>query len=207
MRTYKTPLLLTALLWAVVAFIAPAARAEDAAPSPEVQFVQKMGDKALVQLTDKTLSRAARSARAHQILRDNFDIPTIARFALGPYWREATEAEKTEYMSLFESMIVETYATRFEDYSGQSFKVDGARNDDERNSMVSSKIIQKGGPPVSVEWHIRKKDGHMKVVDVIVEKISMSVTQRDDFVSVIQGSGGKVSALIESMRTRQGKKK
>jgi phospholipid transport system substrate-binding protein len=200
---------LAVLIWTAVLFSGPVgvsqARAEDTTQTPEAQFVQKMGDKALVQLTDKALPRPAREQRARQILRDHFDVPTIARFALGPYWRDATDVEKKEYMGLFEEMIVQTYTTRFEDYSGQSFKVDGAREEDERNYIVSSKILQNGGPPVDVEWHIRKKDGGLKVVDVIVENISMSVTQRDDFASVIQGGGGKMSALLESLRARSKK--
>lgn len=212
MTSRKLTLLLTVMAWAIALFAAPAAAlfaapaayaADNRAMSPAAEFVQKLGDRALLQLTDKNLPRAEREKRARTILRDGFDVPTIARFALGPYWREATDAEKKEYMDLFENMIVQTYTTRFEDYSGQSFKVDGSREDDERNSIVSSRILQNGGPPVNIEWHVRKKEGGLKVVDVIVENISMSVTQRDDFASVIQGGGGKVSALIDSMRKKK----
>lgn len=186
----------------VIALASPAA-AENKPLSPPAQFVQKLGDQALVELTDKTLGRAAREARAHTLLTRHFDIQTIGRFALGPAWREASEAEKKEYMRLFEDMIVKTYTSRFEEYSGQSFQVDGMREDGDRDHIVNSRILQKGGPPVLVDWRVRKKDGSFKIVDVIVESISMSVTQRSDFSAVIQRGGGKVEALLVSLRTRK----
>jgi phospholipid transport system substrate-binding protein len=205
MNTQKLSLIVTLLAWTVSVLIAPPARAESpvAALSPAGQFIQKLGDQALMELTDAKLPRATREARARTLLNTYFDVPTIGRFALGTYWRVATDAEKAEYVGLFEDMIVKTYTTRFEGYSGQSFKVDGAREDGEKDSIVSSRIVQKGGPPVMVEWRVRKKNGGMKVVDVVVESISMSVTQRSDFSSVIQSKGGKVSALLDSLRARK----
>lgn len=183
---------------------APAAQAQPLDPeATSVAFVQKMGDKALTSLTGKDISDEIRVQRVRELLRDNFDIKTIGRFVLGPSWRSATEAQKKEYMSLFEDMIVETYAQRFKEYSGQSFKVSSANRLSDRDTLVKSSIMQENGPPVSVDWRVRNKNGDMKVVDVIVEDISMSVTQRSDFTSVIN-SGGGMDGLINSLRKRVG---
>lgn len=202
MATTRTVLLAAIALFA--AFFAPVARAETAAP--EVAFVQRLGDKALMQLTDKALPRKAREKSARALLRENFDVPTIARFALGPSWREATDAQKRAYMGLFEDMIVSTYTGRFEGYSGQSFKAENARAEEGGDSTVFSQILQKDGPPVNVEWRVRRKDGRLKIIDVIVESISMSVTQRSDFSAVIE-RGGSIDALIESLRAHKDDKK
>ena len=69
--------------------------------------------------------------------------------------------------------------------------------------MVTSQVIQKDGPPVNLQWRVRKKDGGLRVVDVVVEGVSMSVTQRSDFASVIQSGGGKLDALIAHLRDRK----
>lgn len=193
-----------ALALAVPAHLSFATESKETAA---VTFVQKLGDKALSSLTDKAIARATRESRVRTLLEENFDLPTIGRFALGTYWRTATAAEKTEYMNLFEDMIVQTYTSRFEDYSGQSFKVIKSSKSGENDFIVNSQIIQKDGPPVSVDWRVREKNGQMKIVDVIVENISMSVTQRSDFSSVIQNGGGKVKALIASLRDRKKAKK
>ena len=41
------------------------------------------------------------------------------------------------------------------------------------------------------------------MIDVLIENVSMSVTQRADFDAVINSGGGKVEALLDSLRKRQ----
>ena len=171
--------------------------------SPPARFVQKLGDTALMSLTEKNVNRTTREKRVREILRNNFDIQTIGRFALGTYWKDASESQRAEYMDLFEDMIVQTYTTRFEDYSGQTLKVDGSAASGASDSIVTSQVIQKDGPPVNLEWRVRNKDGAPRVVDVVVEGVSMSVTQRSDFSAVIQRGGGKIDVLLDTLRERK----
>lgn len=204
MNVFRTMMGLAALSLIVAFAAVPATQAQPLDPEvTSVAFVQKMGDKALTSLTGKDISDEVRSQRVRTLLRDNFDIKTIGRFVLGPSWRTASDAQKQEYMGLFEDMIVETYAQRFKEYSGQSFKVSSADTLSDRDTLVKSTITQVNGPPVSVDWRVRSKSGSLKVVDVIVEDISMSVTQRSDFSSVIN-SGGGMDGLIQSLRKRLG---
>ena len=169
--------------------------------SAAAAFIQNMGNEALTSLTARDLPSAERASRVRTLLRNNFDVPTISRFVLGRGWNTATEAQKAEYQKLFEDMIVKTYTKRFADYSGQSFKVNSSAPTDNGDSIVRSQILQNDGPPVQVDWRVRPKGGHMKVVDVVVEQISMSQTQRSDFESVM-GSNGDVEALLKSLRAR-----
>ena len=164
------------------------------------QFVQKLGDMALASLTDKSMPRAEREQRVRAILENNFDILAIGRFAMGAYWRDASEAQRSEYLSLFENSLVNTYTTRFEDYSGQTLRVKGFNASGDTDSIVLSEIVQKDGPSVNVEWRVRKEGNNFKIVDVIVEGISMSITQRSDFASVIQHGGGSIDTLLASLR-------
>lgn len=168
--------------------------------SPAANFIQDLGNTALMSLTEKKLDRKTRENRVREILRKNFDIAAIGKFALGTHWRSASESQRSDYMKLFEDMIVQTYTTRFEDYSGQELKVNGSTPSG-KDFIVSSQVVQKDGPSINLEWRVRNQDG-MKVVDVIVEGVSMSVTQRSDFSAVIQKSGGSLDALLSSMRER-----
>ena len=45
---------------------------------------------------------------------------------------------------------------------------------------------------VKVDWHLTDRNGTYKISDVMVDGISMAVTQRSEFASVIQRSGGHV---------------
>lgn len=167
-------------------------------------FVQGLGDTALMSLTGKDINRKTRETRVRAILRKNFDLPSIGKFALGTQWRQTSDKERAEYMDLFEDMIVQTYTTRFEDYSGQELKVDKSITDKNGDFLVASQVIQKEGPAVNLQWRIRNKDGALRVEDVIVENISMSLTQRSDFAAVMQQGGG-VESLLVSLRERSKK--
>ncbi len=189
--------------FAFILFASPAAFAAKTDGTPAAQFVQKMGDKALTSLTARELEGNVRAQRVRSLLHDNFDVQTIGRFVMGPSWKTATPAQKSQYISLFEDMIVATYTKRFSEYSGQSFKVTGSSAAGGSDSLVKSQILQKDGPPVMVDWRVRNKDGGFKVVDVVVESISMTMTQRDDFAGVISSKG--IDGLLDVLRQRAGK--
>ena len=179
--------------------LASATEPQTAAATPS-QFVQSLGDTALSSLTDKKTPRAIREKRVREILENNFDIQTIGKFAMGTYWKDASDTQRKEYLDLFENTLVSAYTTRFEDYSGQALKVHGFTNSGATDFIVASRVIQKDGPAINLEWRVRKEDSGLKIVDVVVEGISMSVTQRSDFSSVIQHGGGNIDTLLTSLR-------
>lgn len=206
--TARRPLSILVSFFMTLAFLLSltsisAATEAKSASSPPAKFVQRLGDTALMSLTGKNMDRLTREKRVREILRANFDISAIGRFAMGTYWKDASEAQRREYMDLFEDMIVQTYTTRFEDYSGQQLKVEGSIPSGDRDFIVSSQVLQQDGPPVNLEWRVRNKDGGLRIVDVVVEGVSMSVTQRSDFSAVIQRGGGGIEALLSSLRDRR----
>ena len=72
-------------------------------------------------------------------------------------------------------------------------------------AVVASEIVRPtGAPPVKVEWHLTDQRGTYKIRDVAVDGISMAVTQRSEFASVIQRNGGQVQGLITMLREKTG---
>lgn len=167
-------------------------------------FIEDLATKGISFLEDNSLNQDQRRKEFRNVLKNNFDMKTIARFALGTYWRQATKAEKKEYLALFENTVVNVYSRRFSEYNGQEFEVASARPQGKRDTIVTSYIVQNGGQKISIDWRLRqKKDGSLKIIDIMVEGVSMSVTQRSDFSSVIQRGGGKVNVLIEHLRANK----
>lgn len=163
-------------------------------------FIASMGDRGINFLGNQSMSNDAKKAEFRSLLNVSFDMATIGRFALGTYWRSATPAQQQEYQKLFRDMIVRVYSQRFSDYKGQKFEVKSARTENAKDSVVTSFIVPDSGPKVQVDWRVRNKGGSYKVVDIIVEGVSMSMTQRADFASVIQRGGGKVDSLLTYLR-------
>jgi phospholipid transport system substrate-binding protein len=193
--------LATLALGAVASAPQPAAAQELAKEAGT--FVQGLGDQAIQIITDKGLSPTDREQRFHAMFVNSFDVPAIGRFVLGRYWRTATDPQKTEFLKLFEDMIVKTYNNRFTEYKGELFSVVGARQEGD-SAMVTTNVAQPNGrQPVKVDWRVLKpKDGKLKIVDVVIEGVSMSVTQQQEFGSVIQRNGGQIEGLLATMRER-----
>jgi phospholipid transport system substrate-binding protein len=175
-----------------------------AAQTPETEgaknFIASMGDRGINFLGDTSMTEEAKKAEFRKLLNDSFDMNTIARFSLGNNWNKATPAQQQEYLQLFNDMIVKVYSKRFSDYKGQKFDVRSARQDSGKDAVVSSFIIPEQGAEVKVDWRVRNKGGAYKVVDIIVEGVSMSQTQRSDFNSVIQRGGGNIDVLLTHLR-------
>jgi phospholipid transport system substrate-binding protein len=166
-------------------------------------FIDSMGKRAIDFLADEELSIDEKQQSFRRLLEDSFDMNTIGRFSLGRYWRVSTKQQQDEYLSLFREMVIEIYSQRFEEYKGQGFETRGYRSDSPKDTIVHSFIIPKEtGAEIQVDWRVRYKNGRYKVVDVIVEGVSMSVTQRSDFSSVIQRGGGNIESLLAHLRSR-----
>lgn len=183
------------------------AKADDdfmSAKDPGV-FIDKLGEAAIHSLTAPDLNANDRRQRFRDLLQKSFNVNGIARFVLGRYWNAATEQERDEYLKLFEELIVRTYADRFSEYSGEKFTVGKIQKDTEHANYatVFSTIARPGGQLVRVDWRVRQEtDQSWRVVDVVIEGVSMSITQRSEFASVIESKGGTVKALIDTLRQK-----
>lgn len=166
-----------------------------------VGFMQSLGDRTLAVLaTDPTFNQALPQLRP--LFTQNFDMPTIGRFVLGRYWNQATPAQQTSYTDLFTEMVVRTYTRRFVGYAGQTFQINGNRADGDTDVIVQSQINQTGGaPPIAVDWRVRDYGGgSFRILDVVIEGVSMAATQRSEFSSIIQRNGGSIDALLTMMQ-------
>lgn len=191
---------LTVLLIAAALVVRPAAAAGDADPAASA-FMQKLGNDAIHELTDPAVPTPERQARFRRLLDERFDMPAISKFVLGRYWRTANEAQRAEFQALFQDFIVGSYSARFSEYRGEAFKVVGSNTESGGTVLVRSKIDMPTSEDIRVDWRLRGRGGDFVIVDIIVEGVSMAVTQRSEFASVIQSRGG-VDGLIEALRTK-----
>jgi phospholipid transport system substrate-binding protein len=170
-------------------------------PSDAVAFMNKLWDRAVEVLNNKTDS-TAREARFRELFHKDFDCPGIARFVLGRYWRAASEEEQQEFVKLFEDYVVFVYTARLSNFGGEALKVRGSRSDGD-GVIVSTDVVSPGAAsPMRIDWRLVTENGTYKISDVIVEGVSMSVTQRSEFASVVQRNGGQVRGLIAMLREK-----
>ena len=64
---------------------------------------------------------------------------------LGRYWREAKPPQQAEFVRLFKELLMQTMAERISWYNGQTFEITGGKPIDERDTMVSTRILRTVG--------------------------------------------------------------
>ena len=165
-------------------------------------FLTDLGERAVVELGDNALDEAERERRFRSLFNESVDVPAIGRFVIGPHWRRASEEDKSAFLQVFEDAIVQRFLPLFAEYSGETFSIGRIRKDanNPQHLFVTTTILQTNGEPVDVEWRVRERDGDYQILDIIAEGVSMAITLRQEYSSVIRQSG--VSGLTAQLRQK-----
>ncbi len=198
----RRTLLISAACASLGVMLAPvAARAEDIT-APSSQFVTTLADRVIRILKDKGMSKDERVKALAALFLDGFDVRAIGLFVLGIYGHKVSESEREAYLQVFKDYVVQTYAVRFNSYAGESFTVNKASPDGDNGAWVFTGIGKPGDEPTEVQWRVRKVDDAYKIIDVVVEGVSLLVTQRSEFTSVLRRNNGDVANLTALMRDK-----
>jgi len=196
--TRRTLLTVTLALLVSAAVATTATSQQDDDP---VQFVRSLGQQAVGLLADDTISSTDREREFRELLIDRFDMPSIGRLVMGRHWRQASVAQRDLFGPLFEDFVVGTYSRRLDAYRGEQLTVGRTRKVGKKVTAVGSQVTRGRGQPVDVDWMLHRKDGRWFVIDVVIEGVSMVISQRSEFATVISQQGG-IHGLIENLRTR-----
>ena len=187
----------TAIAFLVILGVLVTPRFAEAGEDP-ADFIRILGNQGLeVIRSSATLDQ--KTTYFHQMLGRDFALTDISRFVLGPYWQVASKAQRREFRSLLKDYLVHYYGQRFAQYGGETLRVIGSRTDP-AGVLVTSQIIRPQGPPIEVDWRLAVSDGRYKISDVSIDGVSMALTQRSEFVAIIQRNGGRVAGLLATMR-------
>lgn len=197
-RLARRALLLAAALLPIAA--AHAGAATDA--RTPAAFIQRVGDQTVAILRAPGVPTPERLKALVDVLDDATDLALVGRLVLGPYWRQASEQQRADYLQVFRELVVSTMAERLDSYGGETFDIVGERTVDERDTLVATRIHRPnaGSGPVAVDWRVRRTDDRFAIIDIIAEGVSMVVTQRSEVGSVVGQKG--IDGLIADMRER-----
>ncbi len=166
-------------------------------------FIENLAGEALNSLTQSQISVVDRRQRFQDLMHRYFAFNAIAKWVLGRYWRKANADQRKEYLTLFEKLMIITYADRFEKYSGETLAVEKTEIRGKNDALVHSKLQRPNGQsPIAVVWRVRPKGDSFKVVDVLVEGLSMGITQQKEFSSVIRKNNNNIDGLLSELRKR-----
>ena len=182
---------------AVLAFAAPVGTAFAQAQGDAAAFVAEFTRKGITDILAAPIANTEKQARFRDIFKTYFDLPGIGRFVLTRYWAAATPDEQAKFTRLFEDVIVYTWSRRFSEYNGQSLMIQGQQADGKDGTLVKSTIVGNNSSHFGVDWRLRKRPEGFKVLDIVVEGVSMAITYRQDYSTVISQTGSFAGLLTQ----------
>ncbi|MDX9861728.1 MAG: ABC transporter substrate-binding protein [Rhodospirillales bacterium] len=191
----------TAAILATCLAVTPASAEPDDAAR---QFITSLADRAIQALTTSDIPRAERIRRFRTLFNDHFAVNDIGKWVLGRHWSRTTPAEQTEYLRLFEDYIVASYVDRFAAYTGEKLRIVRTVTEGDGRATVFSEITlpESGKTPIRVDWRVAGVAPAIKIVDLVVEGVSMSTTLRSEFGSIVRRDGGKIDGLLTVLRDK-----
>lgn len=149
-------------------------------------------------------------ALVERVLVPHVDFERASRWVLGRYWRQASLAQRTRFISEFRTLLVRFYSNALVAFLGAHhidpgmvrflpYKADGDSNE----AVVRSLVRQPNGSEVQVNYTLHRGPTGWKVYDVTVEGISLVTTYRSSFAAEIRKDG--LDGLIHTLSERNRK--
>ncbi len=167
-------------------------------------FLSNLQETAAAQLGDNSASEQQKEERFRKLFNESFDVPAIGRFVVGRYWRGASEADRAAFLDVFEDVMVQRFLPLLTENTDERFQI-GAITPDSRNpdmAIIASQIPRAEGEPYKVGWRIREKGDQYRILDIVAEGVSMVITLRSEYATVLKRSGGKVTELTSALREK-----
>lgn len=169
-------------------------------------FIERLGDR-VVEIFAPGADYQQRLEAIKDIVRENVDFDRIGRFVAGAHLREMTPAQQGRYTTRYREYVVDATARRFSSssYRFVAFRITAIRPMPGGDTLVETKIEQghytnrvneplPDPPPLHINWRVENAGEHYKVFDVVIEDLSLALTQREEFASVIEKS--RVDGLL-----------
>jgi phospholipid transport system substrate-binding protein len=155
-------------------------------------------------LVDSPGDAASKASRLREIMRRRAAMPEIARFVAGISWRSMSEDQQERFTAAFSKFISNVYAQRFQQYSGkttaaEAFQMGRVIDAGRKGLLVQSSVVRPDEAPIAVDWLVTDRPGRTVVADIVIEGVSMLVTEREEIGSMLEARGGDVEKLIADL--------
>jgi phospholipid transport system substrate-binding protein len=184
----------------IVGFVTPVA----AEQTPR-EVVQSTSDEVLAVLAEKDLSKQERRDKVRTIVLRSMDFETLSRLVLARNWSRFSPAQQQEFIQEFQDHLASVYGRRLDDYRNEKVSIVGDRREPNGDSTVQTKILRGGGSnDIEVDYRLRESNGQWKVIDFIVEEISMVANFRSQFQDIVASGGPEKLLQLLKEKTAAG---
>ena len=128
------------------------------------------------------------------------DVNIIARSTLGPDSRRASSGQLKAYTSAFRGYIARKYGKRFREFIGGRIEVQGVRKVKSWQE-VKTTVYLRGSAPFTVLFLVSDKSGKDLFFDMVIEGVSLRLSERTEIGSMLDQRQGNIDALIRDLKS------
>ena len=165
--------------------------------------VEQITSRVIAILADPATSADDKRHRVEDVVYANIDFETLSRLVLARNWSRFTEPQQAEFMKQFKEHLAMTYGRNVENYKNEKVTITGSREETKSDWTVKTKILRGGPGDILVDYRLRQRDGSWRIIDVIIEGVSLVSNFRSQFQDVV--SGGGPEHLIALLREKNAK--
>ena len=166
-------------------------------------FIKNVTSQGIEQLVNADISQSERNARFTKLFNQDLDLDFIGKFVLGRYWRTASEAQRKEFIDVYRKLNIQTWSERFNEFKGKHFEFAGTEKSQQDDQIfVVTQVPMQEGAPASVKWRVKDTGGQMRIVDIIIENVSLALTARSEYTAFVQKSPDGVDGLIKNLKSK-----
>ena len=191
-RRLKTALALLVLL----------ATTAGAAETPR-QVVERTANEVLAVLRNKEMPSAQKREQIEAIVYAQVDFDTLSRLVLARNWSKMTPAQQEAFHAEFKRHLSVTYGNNIDSYKNERLEITGERKEAREDYTVHSKIIRGGPDDIKVDYRLRQRDDVWRIIDVVVEGVSLVSNFRSQFQQIIANGG--IEKLLQLLREKNAK--
>lgn len=193
---------LFAAVFAAILLMTGNARADVDAAGAEA-FVKNVTSDGIENIINANISQKEKDARFEKLFNNALDLDFIGKFVLGRAWRTATPQQRKDFIATYRELNIKTWSKRFDEFKGKNFVFKGTTPSNSANQIfVNSTVPMDQGEPAKVVWRVKQNGNQFKVVDIIIENVSLAITARNEYAGFIKNNAGGVDALIKDLQAK-----
>ena len=161
------------------------------------QLVAETLEQIIAVLQNPTLSAEARRQEIEALAFAVFDFKTMSKLVLARNWKKLDPAEREEFVAQFKIYLSRNYGSRLDRFRQTEVVISGARVEPRNDVTVFSTVADGEYAGVQLDYRLRQRDGRWRVIDVVIEGISLVANFRSQFREVLSRKGPE--ALIRQL--------
>lgn len=166
-------------------------------------FVKKVTNEGIEDIINANVSQQEKDKRFEKLFNEALDLDFIGKFVLGRAWRTATPQQRTSFIAVYRELNIKTWSKRFDEFKGRSFVFKGTTPSNSKNQIfVNSTVAMDQGEPAKVVWRVKQNGNTFKIVDIIIENVSLAITARNEYSGFLKNNGGNVDTLINDLKKK-----